>query len=68
MAQCVEFTNIRIFDAECRRMPVFALHELAHAYHHRVLGYDHAGIKAAYAHAKAGGNMTGCSARMRRAG
>ena len=36
-------------------MPVFVLHELAHAYHHRVLGHDHPGIKAAYESAKAGG-------------
>ena len=55
MARGVEFTNVRIFEAECRRMPVLALHELAHAYHHRVLGHDHAGIKAAYEHAMAGG-------------
>ena len=55
MARSVEFTNVRIFEAECRRMPVFALHELAHAYHHRVLGHDHAGIKTAFEHAKAGG-------------
>ncbi len=55
MAQAVEFTNVRIFEAEVRRMPVFVLHELAHAYHHRVIGYDHAGIKAAFAKAKAGG-------------
>ena len=55
MAKSVEFTNVRIFDAECRRMPVFVLHELAHAYHDRVLGYDHAGIKAAYARAKVSG-------------
>jgi hypothetical protein len=55
MAQAVEFSNVRIFAAECRRMPLFVLHELAHAYHHRVLGYDHAGIVAAYAQAKADG-------------
>jgi hypothetical protein len=55
MARGVEFTNIRIFDAEVRRMPVLVLHELAHAYHHQVLGNDHAGIKAAYEKAKAGG-------------
>jgi hypothetical protein len=36
-------------------MPVFVLHELAHAYHDRVLGHDHEGIKAAYETAKAGG-------------
>jgi len=55
MARSVEFTNIRIFDAEARRMPVFVLHELAHAYHHRVLGNGHPGIKAAHENAKAGG-------------
>lgn len=55
MARGVEFTNVRIFDAELRRMPVFVLHELAHAYHHRVLGHDHRGIKAAFAAAQASG-------------
>ncbi len=55
MARSVEFTNIRIFEAEQRRMPVFVLHELAHAYHDRVLGSHHAGIRAAYEKAKAGG-------------
>jgi Mlc titration factor MtfA (ptsG expression regulator) len=40
-----------------QRMPNFALHELAHAYHHRVLkgGFDNAEIKAVYEHAKAAG-------------
>ncbi len=55
MAKAVEFTNTRNFAAECRRMPVFVLHELAHAYHDRVLGNDHPGIKAAYEAAKASG-------------
>lgn len=55
MARAVEFSNVRIFAAECRRMPLFVLHELAHAYHHRVLGYGHAGIRAAFAQAEAGG-------------
>ncbi len=55
MAKGVEFTNVRIFEAETRRMPNFALHELAHAYHDRVLGFAHAGIRAAYETAKAGG-------------
>ena len=55
MARGVEFTNVRIFAAELRRMPVFVLHELAHAYHHQVLGHEHAGIKAAYTQAKASG-------------
>ena len=55
MAIGVEFTNVRIFDAETRRMPNFALHELAHSYHDRVLGNDHPSVKAAYEKAKAGG-------------
>ena len=55
MAKAVEFTNVSIFEAETRRMPNFALHELAHAYHDRVLGYDHRGIKDAYEKAKAAG-------------
>ena len=57
MAQGVEFTNVRIFEAESRRMPNFALHELAHAYHDRVLmglpAIDE--INTAYQNAKASG-------------
>ena len=56
MAKAVEFTNVRIFDRECKRMPMLVLHELAHAYHDRVLGNNHAGIKAAYERAKAAGS------------
>ena len=55
MANGVEFTNVRIFESETARMPVFALHELAHAYHDRALGNHHAGITAAYEEAKASG-------------
>ena len=55
MAKGIEFTNIAIFDAETRRMPNFALHELAHAYHDQVHGFDHPQIRAAYERAKAGG-------------
>ncbi len=58
MARGVEFSGVADFEAEMRRMPNFALHELAHAYHHRVLkdGFDNAEIKAAYARAKASGS------------
>ena len=57
MAKGVEFTNLRIFAAETLRMPAFALHELAHAYHDRVLprGFGNPEIKAAYEKAKASG-------------
>ncbi|HEX4131036.1 MAG TPA: hypothetical protein VHZ24_13425 [Pirellulales bacterium] len=51
MAKGVEFTNVDIFEREVKRMPVFVLHELAHAYHDLVLGFDHPGIEAAYRHA-----------------
>lgn len=56
MAKGVEFTNVRIFAEETDRMPCFALHELAHGYHDRVLGFDHAEIKAAYDRAKTAGS------------
>ena len=57
MEKAVEFTNVRIFERETARMPNFALHELAHAYHDRVLseGFDNQAIKAAYKQAKADG-------------
>ncbi|HEV7225174.1 MAG TPA: alpha/beta hydrolase domain-containing protein, partial [Pirellulales bacterium] len=48
MAKGVEFTNIPIFAQEIVRMPMMTLHELAHAYHDRVLGFEHAEIEAAY--------------------
>jgi hypothetical protein len=55
MVKGIEFTDVRNFEAETRRMPNFTLHELAHAYHDRVLarGFDNTEIKAAYDRAKA---------------
>ena len=57
MARAVEFSGVSDFEAEMKRMPNFALHELAHAYHFRVLkdGFANAEIKAAYNRAKASG-------------
>lgn len=57
MAKGVEFTNLRIFAAETDRMPAFALHELAHAYHDRVLlqGFDNPEVVAAFERARASG-------------
>jgi hypothetical protein len=55
MVKCVEFTNTRIFESETKRMPNFALHELAHAYHDRVLGFERADVAAAYEAARAAG-------------
>jgi hypothetical protein len=58
MVKGIEFTNVRIFEAETRRMPNFALHELSHAFHDRVLpkGFGNPEIKAAYEVAKRSGN------------
>ena len=53
MAKSVEFTNVRIFEKETKRMPNFTLHELAHAYHDRVLDFEQPDIIAAYERAKA---------------
>ena len=57
MAKGVEFSGVADFEAEMNRMPNFALHELAHAYHNRVIkdGFENVEIKAAYEHAKVGG-------------
>lgn len=57
MAKGIEFTNVRIFEAETRRMPNFALHELAHAYHDRFLphGFLNEQIVAAHQRATAKG-------------
>ncbi len=55
MAKAVEFTNIRLFEKETRRMPFFAFHELTHAYHDQVLGFDNAEVQAAYEGAKKSG-------------
>ncbi|MFN0068577.1 MAG: sialate O-acetylesterase [Limisphaerales bacterium] len=55
MARAVEFTNTLLWEGEDRRMPMLALHELAHAFHDRVLGHEHAGILDAFAAAKSSG-------------
>lgn len=58
MVKGIEFTNVRIFEAETKRMPNFALHELSHAFHDRVLpkGFGNPEIKTAYEVAKRSGN------------
>ncbi|PSB35174.1 hypothetical protein C7B82_01435 [Stenomitos frigidus ULC18] len=51
-AGCVEVANTRNFVLWSRTaQPWMLLHELAHAYHHHILGDGHAGIEAAYKHA-----------------
>jgi Mlc titration factor MtfA (ptsG expression regulator) len=65
MAKGVEFTNVRIFEAETRRMPNFTLHELAHGYHFGYLpkGNGNPEIKAAYEKAKASGKYDNVESR-----
>ncbi len=57
MAKAVEFSDIRNFEGETKRMPNFTLHELAHAYHDRVIpkGFGNDEIKVAFEKAKAKG-------------
>ena len=55
MVKGVEFTNARIYAQEYTRMPCFVLHELAHSYHDRVLGFDRPDIESAYTAAAASG-------------
>ena len=56
MVKSVEFSNLAKLPLENVRMPYVILHELAHAYHDRVLGFDRPDIIAAYKAAKERGN------------
>ncbi len=47
-AGCVELANATNFLSWTRDQPWMVLHELAHAYHDQVLGFDHPGIREAY--------------------
>lgn len=46
--KAVDLGSARDFIRETKRQPFMVLHEMAHAYHDRVLGFDHARIRAAY--------------------
>lgn len=50
-AGAVELANAENFLSWTGDQPWMVLHELAHAYHHRVLGHDHGELKACYQHA-----------------
>ena len=54
-ARAVEIGNVAAFLDWTHEQPWMVLHELMHAYHHRVLGYDHAGIHQAFEAARASG-------------
>lgn len=55
-ARAVEIGNASRFLATSIDQPGVVLHELAHGYHDRVLGYDHGGIGDAYRAAVEGGS------------
>jgi hypothetical protein len=55
MVKAVEITNVSNFAFENRRMPYVILHELAHAYHDRVLGFDEPAVIAAFEAARESG-------------
>lgn len=52
----VEIANAENFLTWSIDRPGSILHELSHAYHHQVMGHDHAGIREAFQHAKASGH------------
>ena len=68
-AKCVDIANAENFVEWTRTLRWMMLHEMAHAYHDRVLGFDHPGVKAAYERAKKSGkydevlHWTECHAR-----
>ncbi len=47
-AKAVEIGNAKAFLTWTLEQPSMVLHELAHAYHHRVLGYENPDIREAY--------------------
>jgi hypothetical protein len=55
----IEFGNARNFLTWVHTQPSFVMHELAHAWHHQVLGYDHAGLLEAFEKAQAEGRYEG---------
>lgn len=54
-AGAVEVPNAAVFIAWSEQQPMILLHELAHAYHHQVLGHAHAELRAAFARARKDG-------------
>jgi hypothetical protein len=51
-AGAVELANCKNFLTWTHQQPWMVLHELAHGYHDKVLGYDNADVRAAYEAAK----------------
>jgi len=56
MAQAIEITTVDRFEFENTRMPYLMLHELSHAYHDQVLGFNQRKIRKAFDAAEASGS------------
>lgn len=55
MEKSVHIGNLQNFLDWSREQPSMILHELAHAYHHQILGYDEPDIQSQYLRAKESG-------------
>ena len=55
MAKSIEIQNAQHYVDWVKHQPMIMLHELSHAYHHQVLGFNHKGIKKAFENAKQAG-------------
>lgn len=69
-AKAVEIGCAAEFVASVREQPMMLMHELSHAYHDRVLTFEHAEIRAAYGKAKESGiydNVLRCNGRREKA-
>ena len=56
MAKAIEIQNAQNYVDWVKTQPMLILHELAHAYHHQVLGFNHKEILQAYNNAKKQGS------------
>jgi len=53
----IEFGNAENFLGWSQQQPAMVLHELAHAWHHQVIGYDHEGVLQSFAATSDAGNL-----------
>ena len=52
MAKGIEIQNANHYIKWVKHQPMIILHELSHAYHHQILGFNHQEIKEAFENAK----------------
>ena len=55
LARCVQFGNAENFLSWTRAQPFMVVHELSHAYHHQVIGYEDEAVARAYERARDSG-------------